>query len=167
MMMNETKTRPLRASSKRPPIRRTATQSEPEGPWTTGARWKGLGLLGSGGSGGSGKALALAAPPVAGSRARESSRPAGRRQKKKTRETRGGRVGAVSLLAAGCCRPLGPAAAKGAGPPQAPWASAGHTTQTLRTVCVSMVCVRMCQHPLSQPRQPRDCHVLLRNTQTS
>lgn len=38
-----------------------------------------LELLDSGGSGGSGKTLALAAPPAAGSRARESRRPAGRR----------------------------------------------------------------------------------------
>ena len=84
---------------------------------------------------------------------------------RKPRASRRARELAVSLLA-GCCRPLGPAAAEGAGPPQAPWASVGHSTPTVSTVCVRMVCVSMCQHPLSQPRQPRDCHVLLRNTQT-
>ena len=56
------------------------------------------------------------------------------------RVSRRARELAVSLLA-GCCRPLGPAAAEGTGPPQAPWASAGHSTPTVSTVCVSMVCV--------------------------
>ena len=47
-------------------------------------------------------------------------------------------MGAVSLLA-GCCKQQ----LRGAGPPQAPWASAGHSAQTVSTVCVSMVCVSM------------------------
>ena len=46
-----------------------------------------LKLLDSGGSGGSGKTLALAAPPVASSRARESRRPAERRVPHMSRPT--------------------------------------------------------------------------------
>ena len=49
-------------------------------------------------------------------------------------------MGAVSLLA-GCCKKQ--LRRRGAGPPQAPWASAGHSTPTVNTVCVSMVCVSM------------------------
>ena len=53
-------------------------------------------------------------------------------------------MGAVSLLAGSwLLQALGPRSSRGAGPPQAPWASAGHSTQAVNTVCVSMVCVRM------------------------
>ena len=81
------------------------------------------------------------------------------------RASRRARELAVSLLA-GCCRPLGPAAAEGAGPPQAPWASVGHTTPTVSTVCVRMVCVSMCvstpSRNLASPETATYCYAIHR-----
>ena len=76
------------------------------------------------------------------------------------RASRRARELAVSLLAAGCCRPLGPAAAEGAGPPQAPWASVAHTTPTVSTVCVSMVCVSAPSRNLASPETARYCSTI-------
>ena len=78
-------------------------------------------------------------------------------------------MGAVSLLAGSwLLQALGPRSSRGAGPPQAPWASAGHSTQAVNTVYVSMVCVSMVcvSTPSRNLASPRDRSVLFHNTGT-